>query len=77
MGSACHLKPPVTAGTQLSVTKAGLKSPIPIPSRYFFFLWYVEVKQGRRGCRGGFCGKGLRCCRGTSSSFPDFPPSWP
>lgn len=39
---ACHLKPPVTAGTRLSVTEAGLKSPIPIPSRYFFFFFFVR-----------------------------------
>lgn len=59
MGSACHLKPPVTAGTRLSVTKAGLKSPITIPSRYFFFFFCGMWRSNRdaEAAGVGFVGK--------------------
>lgn len=73
MGSTCHLKALVTAGTRFGVTKVGLGFLIPIPSHYNFFFRDVEVKQGHEGCRGGFCGKGSHCCRASSSSFRNFP----
>lgn len=60
MGSTCHLKALVTAGTRLGVTKVGLGFLIPIPSHcnfFFFFKFSPRLNRDTKAAGVGFVGK--------------------